>query len=122
MINLTGVVCLSNETSDGGQVLRWNVSNIACETDKAGKKSFHKGKSRDRIDGAQAMAMSVGRASTGDSSRSIYEGDDRADGLNACDVSAERRGVRKWVLERQTEAVLQVSDRPAVDKIEPPPV
>ena len=68
------------------------------------------------------MAMSVGRASTGDSSRSIYEGDDRADGLNACDVSAERSGVRKWVLERQTEAVLQVSDRPAVDKIEPPPV
>jgi hypothetical protein len=31
-------------------VLRWNFENIAVETDKAGNKSFHKGKSRDRID------------------------------------------------------------------------
>jgi phage terminase large subunit-like protein len=65
----------------GHEVLRWNFSNIACETDKAGNKSFHKGKSRDRIDGAQATAMAVSRASTGESGRSIYENDDRADGL-----------------------------------------
>ncbi len=65
----------------GHEVLRWNFANIACETDKAGNKSFHKGKSRDRIDGAVACAMAVGRASAGDSGRSIYEGDDRADGL-----------------------------------------
>ena len=68
-------------THGGHEVLRWNFSNIAVETDKAGNKSFHKGKSRDRIDGAVAAAMCVSRASAGDSSRSIYEGDDRADGL-----------------------------------------
>lgn len=32
----------------GHPVLRWNFENIAVETDKAGNKSFHKGKSRDR--------------------------------------------------------------------------
>ena len=36
-------------------VLRWNFGNIAVETDKAGNKSFHKGRSKDRIDGAQAV-------------------------------------------------------------------
>jgi phage terminase large subunit-like protein len=68
-------------THGGHEVLRWNFSNIATEIDKAGNKSFHKGKSRDRIDGAQATAMAVGRASTGESGRSIYESDDRVDGL-----------------------------------------
>lgn len=56
----------------GHPVLRWNVANIAVETDKAGNKSFHKGKSRDRIDGAVAAAMAVGRAALGESNRSIY--------------------------------------------------
>lgn len=56
----------------GHPVLRWNFQNIACETDKAGNKSFHKGKSRDRIDGAVATAMAVGRASAGESGMSIY--------------------------------------------------
>ena len=46
----------------GNPVLRWNVDNIALHTDKSGNKSFHKGNSRDRIDGAVATAMSVGRA------------------------------------------------------------
>jgi phage terminase large subunit-like protein len=49
----------------GHPVLRWNFSNIAVETDKAGNKSFHKGKSKDRIDGAVASAMAVARASAG---------------------------------------------------------
>jgi phage terminase large subunit-like protein len=44
-------------------VLRWNFENIAVATDSAGNRTFHKGKSRDRIDGAQAAAMAVGRAS-----------------------------------------------------------
>jgi phage terminase large subunit-like protein len=44
----------------GHPVLRWNFENIAIETDKAGNKSFHKGKSRDRIDGAVACAMARG--------------------------------------------------------------
>lgn len=65
----------------GHPVLRWNFDNIAVETDKAGNKSFHKGKSRDRIDGAVAAAMAVARASTGEDTRSIYETDERAGGL-----------------------------------------
>jgi phage terminase large subunit-like protein len=54
-------------------VLRWNFSNIAVETDKAGNMTFHKRKSKDRIDGAQATAMAVGRAAAGDTRRSSYD-------------------------------------------------
>lgn len=57
----------------GHPVLRWNFETIAVETDKAGNKAFHKGKSRDRIDGAVAAAMAVSRAAAGASHRSIYE-------------------------------------------------
>jgi phage terminase large subunit-like protein len=57
----------------GHPVLRWNFDNIATETDKAGNKSFHKGKSRDRIDGAVAAAMAVARCAAGDNARSIYD-------------------------------------------------
>lgn len=57
----------------GHPVLRWNVANIAVHTDSAGNRMFHKGKSRDRIDGAVAMAMAVGRAQMGDTGVSIYE-------------------------------------------------
>jgi phage terminase large subunit-like protein len=64
----------------GNPVLRWNFENVAVETDKAGNRSFHKGKSRDRIDGAVAAAMAVARASAG-SGGSIYETEDRPDGL-----------------------------------------
>jgi phage terminase large subunit-like protein len=56
----------------GPPVLRWNFENIAVETDKAGNKSFHKGKSRDRIDGAVAAAMAVARAAAGGDERSVY--------------------------------------------------
>lgn len=56
----------------GHPVLRWNFSNIAVETDKAGNQTFHKGKSTDRIDGAQAAAMAVGRAFVGESNVSVY--------------------------------------------------
>jgi phage terminase large subunit-like protein len=65
----------------GHPVLRWNFDNIAVETDKAGNKAFHKGKSKDRIDGAVACAMAVARAATGDDTRSIYDSDERAGGL-----------------------------------------
>ena len=50
----------------GHPVLRWNFDNVAVETDKALNRSFHKGKSRDRIDGAVASAMAVARASQGE--------------------------------------------------------
>lgn len=56
----------------GHPILRWNFDNIAVETDKAGNKSFHKGKSRDRIDGAVASAMAVARAAAAEDTRSIY--------------------------------------------------
>lgn len=56
----------------GHPALRWNFSNIAVEVDKAGNKSFHKGKSKDRIDGAQAAAMAVGRAHLNGGEQSFY--------------------------------------------------
>ncbi|QDM15048.1 hypothetical protein FNL55_03125 [Tardiphaga sp. vice352] len=59
-------------TYGGHEVLRWNFSNIKVETDKAGNKSFHKGKNLDRIDSAVAAAMYVARASPGDSGRSNW--------------------------------------------------
>jgi phage terminase large subunit-like protein len=57
---------ISRRFSHGGHpVLRWNFENIAVHTDSAGNKTFHKGKSKDKIDGAQATAMAVGRAFAG---------------------------------------------------------
>lgn len=42
-------------------VLRWNFGNIQLHVDAAGNKSFHKGKSGNKIDGAIAAAMAVAR-------------------------------------------------------------
>ena len=56
----------------GHPVLRWNFSNIAVDINKAENKTFHKGKSTDRIDGAQAAAMAVGRAFAGETRISTY--------------------------------------------------
>ncbi|MEO6012740.1 MAG: terminase TerL endonuclease subunit [Devosia sp.] len=63
----------------GNPVLRWNFENIAVHTDSAGNRVFHKGKSKDKIDGAQASAMAISRAAAGDTSRSSY--DDASDDL-----------------------------------------
>ncbi len=63
----------------GNPVLRWNFENIAVHTDAAGNRVFHKGKSKDKIDGAQASAMAISRAAAGDTSRSSY--DDASDDL-----------------------------------------
>lgn len=49
----------------GHPILRWNFENVQVETDKAGVRMFHKGKSGNKIDGAVACAMAVGRASVG---------------------------------------------------------
>lgn len=65
----------------GNPVLRWCFENVVTETDKAGNRSFHKGKSRDRIDGAVAAAMAVSRAAAGDTTKSIYESAERPSGL-----------------------------------------
>ncbi len=57
-------------------VLRWNFDNIAVHTDTAGNRMFHKGKSRDRIDGAVACAMAVARAAAGDAGGSVFDSPD----------------------------------------------
>ncbi|MGR3823862.1 MAG: terminase large subunit [Salipiger marinus] len=45
----------------GHPVLRWNFANIEVRTDSAGNRAFHKGKSKDKIDGAVGAAMAVAR-------------------------------------------------------------
>lgn len=58
---------ISRRLHHGGQpVLRWNFENVSVKTDEAGNMTFHKGRSRERIDGAQATAMAVGRAFLGE--------------------------------------------------------
>lgn len=69
----------------GHPVLRWNFANIAVETDKAGNKAFHKGKSKDRIDGAVAAAMAVARARAGEDGLFVYS-----------DADARPEGIQFW--------------------------
>ncbi len=58
----------------GHPVLRWCFGNVAVHTDSNGNKTFHKGKSRDRIDGASAAWMGISRATSGENDgRSIYD-------------------------------------------------
>lgn len=56
----------------GHPVLRWCFGNIQVETDKAGNRMFHKGKSGNKIDGAVACAMAVARAAMGEEV-SVYD-------------------------------------------------
>lgn len=46
----------------GNPILRWNFENVAIQRDPGGNRKFNKGKSADKIDGAVATAMAVGRA------------------------------------------------------------
>ncbi|MFS8124207.1 terminase large subunit [Rhizobium sp. BR 250] len=57
----------------GHPILRWNFDNVSVHTDTAGNRHFHKGKSKDRIDGAVASAMAVARCAAGDSNKSSYD-------------------------------------------------
>jgi phage terminase large subunit-like protein len=50
----------------GHPVLRWNFENIQLHVDQAGNRSFHKGKSGNKIDGAVAAAMAVARCAAGE--------------------------------------------------------
>jgi len=52
-------------------VLRWCFSNVAIHTDSAGNRTMHKGKSKDRIDGAAATWMAVSRAAAGETGLSF---------------------------------------------------
>jgi phage terminase large subunit-like protein len=69
----------------GNPVLRHHFDCVAIETDKALNRSFHKGKSRDRIDGAVASAMAVARAATGEDSRCVY-----------ADINERPNGIMFW--------------------------
>lgn len=57
----------------GHPILRHHFDCVAVEVDKAGNKSFHKGRSRDRIDAAVACAMAVARAAASEGPVSIYD-------------------------------------------------
>jgi phage terminase large subunit-like protein len=46
---------------DGHPVLRWNISNVAVETDAAGNIKLSKRASTERIDGAAALVMAMDR-------------------------------------------------------------
>ncbi|EAQ23226.1 phage Terminase [Roseovarius sp. 217] len=50
----------------GHPVLRWNFENVQLHVDAAGNRSFHKGKSGNKIDGAVATAMAVARCAAGE--------------------------------------------------------
>ncbi len=64
---------VSRKLRHGGHpVLKWCFENVAIHTDSAGNRTMHKGKSRDRIDGAVACWMAVARAAAGDSNASVY--------------------------------------------------
>ena len=66
----------------GHPILRAHFNNVVTKTDSSGNASFHKGKSRGKIDAAVAATMAVARAAAGDSARSIYEDTEaRPDGL-----------------------------------------
>jgi phage terminase large subunit-like protein len=50
----------------GNPVLRWNFENVQLHVDQAGNRSFHKGRSGNKIDGAVATAMAVARCAAGE--------------------------------------------------------
>lgn len=65
----------------GNPVLRWCFDNVAVQDDGKGNRSFHKGKSRDRIDGAVAAAMAVARAALAEGGSVYDDVTDRPEGL-----------------------------------------
>jgi phage terminase large subunit-like protein len=58
---------------DGNPLLRWCFSNVAIQTDSAGNRTMHKGKSTGRIDGAVATWMAVSRAAANDNASSVWD-------------------------------------------------
>lgn len=65
---------LARQFQHGGHpILRWHFDNIAIRTDTAGNRSFHKAKSKDRIDGAVATTMAVARCAAGETNISSYD-------------------------------------------------
>lgn len=75
---LERVILAGNLVHAGHPVLRWCFDNVAIHTDSAGNRTMHKGKSRDRIDGAVATWMAVSRAAAAES-RSMYDSESFTD-------------------------------------------
>ncbi|MBL8570199.1 MAG: terminase large subunit [Phreatobacter sp.] len=71
---LEGLILSEKIVHAGHPVLRWCFENVAIHTDSAGNRTMHKGKSRDRIDGAVATWMAVSRAAREE--QSPYERND----------------------------------------------
>ncbi len=67
---------------NGHPVLRWNIDNIQVDTKDVAVK-ISKAKSTERVDGAVALVMALARAMVGGSgdTDSIYNSDERHDGL-----------------------------------------
>lgn len=65
----------------GNPVLRMCFENVAVHKDSNNNMTFHKSRSRGRIDGATAAWMAVSRASVGTTGQSVYETDERPNGL-----------------------------------------
>lgn len=81
-IQMIQEIILSGKLAHGGNpLLRAHFAAVVTVTDKNQNPSFHKGRSRSRIDAAVAATMAVARAAQGDSGRSIYNSEDRPDGL-----------------------------------------
>jgi phage terminase large subunit-like protein len=57
--SLEGAILGRRLRHDGHPVLRWNISNVAVETDSAGNIRPHKTLSTERIDGVVALIMAV---------------------------------------------------------------
>jgi phage terminase large subunit-like protein len=60
----------------GNPVLRWCFENVAIQTDSAGNRTMHKGKSKNRIDGAVATWIAVMQATANDNQKSFLDSDD----------------------------------------------
>lgn len=68
------MVLKGNLAHGGNPVLAWNVSNVAIRIDPAENKKPDKEKSTERIDGAVALIMAIGRAMLkGGQMKSAYE-------------------------------------------------
>ena len=65
----------------GNPVLRWNFSNVVIEQDAAGNQKFTKAKAPEKIDGAVALAMAVGRAIVGEGYSPGYSLSSHPDGF-----------------------------------------
>lgn len=73
-LNLLERAIISRKFRHGGHpVLRWCFENVVVHTDSAGNRVMHKGKSRDRIDGAVAAWMAVARAAASEGPTSIFD-------------------------------------------------